>query len=367
MEDVYKVAISFLNGIGPVNTKKVIAYTGSLEGLFKEKKQNLLKIPGIGQFFVDRLDREPAITLAEEEIVFIAKNDIQVAFYLDENYPQRLLNCADSPCTLYYKGYTNFNVSRSISIVGTRNASDYGREVCNQLIKDLSEKNIKPIIVSGLAYGVDICAHKAALGNGLQTVAAVGHGLDMMYPSQHKRYAKEIIDQGAIISEFTSKSKFDPKNFVRRNRIIAGMSDATIVIESAAKGGSLVTADIANSYNRDVFAFPGRTSDKSSIGCNKLIKTNQAHLIESIADLEYILGWEDTKKEVKTVQKKLFLELSPDEESLIQVLKENHNTPIDMICIKSDFPMSKVSSLLLKLEFDGLIKSLPGKIYALNM
>ncbi len=367
MEDVYKIAISFFNGIGPVNTKKVIAYTGSLEGLFKEKKQNLLKIPGIGKSFVDKLDREPAISLAEEEIEFIAKNDIQVAFYLDEKYPQRLLNCADSPCTLYYKGHTDFNVSRIISIVGTRNASDYGREVCNKLIQDLSEKNIKPIIISGLAYGIDICAHKAALRNGLQTVAAVGHGLDMMYPSQHKRYAEDIICQGAIISEFTSKSKFDPKNFVRRNRIIAGMSDATIVIESAAKGGSLVTADIANSYNRDVFAFPGRTSDKSSIGCNKLIKTNQAHLLEGIADLEYILGWEDTKKEVKTVQAKLFVELSPDEESLIKVLKEDRNAPIDMICVKSDLPMSKVSSLLLKLEFDGLIKSLPGKIYALNL
>lgn len=366
MEDVYKIAISFLNGIGPVNTKKVIAYTGSLEGLFKEKKQNLLKIPGIGQSFVNKLDRESAIALAEEEQKFITVNKLKVAFYLDEMYPQRLLNCADSPCTLYYKGQTDFNVARTISIVGTRNASEYGREVCNKLIQDLSKKNIKPIIISGLAYGVDICAHKAALANGLQTVAAVGHGLDMMYPAQHKRYAEEILRQGAIISEFTSNSKFDPKNFVRRNRIIAGMSDATIVIESAAKGGSLVTADIANSYNRDVFAFPGRTSDKSSIGCNKLIKTNQAHLIEGISDLEYILGWEDIKKEAESVQAKLFVELSPDEESLIQVLKEDRNAAIDIICLKCDLPMSKVSSLLLKLEFDGLIKSLPGKIYALN-
>ena len=367
MEDIYKIAIGFFNGIGPVNTKKVIAYTGSLEGLFKEKKKNLLKIPGIGESFIDKLDREPAIALAYEEVEFIVKNNIQVAFYLDEKYPQRLLNCADSPCTLYYKGHTDFNVSRTISIVGTRNASDYGREMCSKLIQDLSKKNIKPIVISGLAYGIDICAHKAALSNGLQTIAAVGHGLDMMYPSQHRRYAEEIIRQGAIVSEFTSKSKFDPKNFVRRNRIIAGMSDATIVIESAAKGGSLVTADIANSYNRDVFAFPGRAYDKSSIGCNKLIKSNQAHLIEGIADLEYILGWEDTKKEAKVVQTKLFVELSPDEELLIKVLKEERNAPIDMICVKSDLPMSKVSSLLLKLEFDGLIKSLPGKIYALNL
>jgi DNA processing protein len=366
MEDIYKIAISFLNGIGPVNTKKVIAYTGSVEGLFKEKKQNLLKIPGIGKSFIDKLDRELSIQLAEEELKFISDNHIKVSFYLEKDYPQRLLNCADSPCTLYYKGNTDFNAARTISIVGTRNASDYGREVCNKLIQDLSEKEIKPLIISGLAYGVDICAHKAALRNQLKTVAAIGHGLHIMYPSQHKRYAEEIVNQGALISEFTSKSKFDPKNFVRRNRIIAGMADATIVIESAAKGGSLVTADIANSYNRDVFAFPGRTSDKSSIGCNKLIKTNQAHLIESISDLEYILGWENQIGKPKTVQTKLFLELSPEEESLVQVLKEAGSMAIDSISFKTSFPMSKVSSLLLKLEFEGVIKSLPGKIYALN-
>ncbi|BAX80545.1 DNA-processing protein DprA [Labilibaculum antarcticum] len=366
MEDIYKIAISFLDGIGPVNTKKVIAYTGSVEGLFKEKKQNLLKIPGIGKSFIDKLDRESSIQLAEEELKFISDNHIKVSFYLEKDYPQRLLNCADSPCTLYYKGNTDFNVERAISIVGTRNASDYGREICNKLIQDLSEKESKPLIISGLAYGVDICAHKAALRNQLKTVAAIGHGLHTMYPSQHKRYAEEIINQGALISEFTSKSKFDPKNFVRRNRIIAGMADATIVIESAAKGGSLVTADIANSYNRDVFAFPGRTSDKSSIGCNKLIKTNQAHLIESISDLEYILGWENQSEKPKNVQTKLFVELSPDEEALVQILKEAGSVAIDRISFKTSFPMSKVSSLLLKLEFNGVIKSLPGKIYSLN-
>ncbi|PCH70365.1 MAG: DNA-protecting protein DprA [Bacteroidales bacterium] len=366
MEDIYKVAISFLNGIGPVNTKKVIAYTGSVEGLFKEKKQNLLKIPGIGKSFIDKLDRESSIQLAEEELKFISDNHIKVSFYLEKDYPQRLLNCADSPCTLYYKGNTNFNATRTISIVGTRNASDYGRDICNKLIQDLSEKDIKPLVISGLAYGIDICAHKAALRNQLQTVAAIGHGLHMMYPSQHKRYAEEIVNQGALISEFTSKSKFDPKNFVRRNRIIAGMADATIVIESASKGGSLVTADIANSYNRDVFAFPGRISDKSSTGCNKLIKTNQAHLIESVSDLEYILGWENEIGKPKVIQAKLFVELSPEEELLVQVLKEAGNMPIDSICFKTSFPMSKVSSLLLKLEFEGVIKSLPGKIYALN-
>ncbi|WP_372752054.1 DNA-processing protein DprA [Labilibaculum sp.] len=366
MEEIYKIAVSFLNGIGPVNTKKIISYTGSLEGLFKEKKQTLLKIPGLGPGFLDKLDREAAIQAAEEEQKFITDKKIKISFYLDKEYPQRLLNCPDSPCTLYYKGETNFNASRIISIVGTRNASEYGRELCNKLIKDLSEKETKAVIMSGLAYGIDICAHKAALRTNLQTIAAVGHGLHITYPSQHRSYAEEIINQGALISEFTSKSKFDPKNFVRRNRIIAGMADATIVVESAAKGGSLVTADIANSYNRDVFAFPGRTYDKSSIGCNKLIKTNQAHLIEGVADLEYILGWEKQAKKPAEFQAKLFLDLSSEEELLIQLLKKEGNMPIDSICFRTLLPMSKVSSLLLKLEFDGLIKTLPGKIYSFN-
>ena len=366
MEEIYKIAISFFNGFGPVNTKKVIAYTGSLEGLFKEKKQNILKIPDIGEAFADKLDRETALKSAEVELKFVTDNHIKTCFYLDKAYPQRLLNCSDSPCTLYYKGNTDFNPARAISIVGTRNASEYGREQCNKLIKDLSEKENKPAIISGLAYGIDICAHKAALRNGLSTIAAVGHGLHQMYPAQHKKHAEEIIQDGAIVSEFTSKSKFDPKNFVRRNRIIAGMADATIVIESAEKGGSLVTADIANSYNRDVFAFPGRTTDKFSSGCNLLIKTNQAHLIEDVTDLEYILGWEDSNEKPPAVQTKLFLELSSEEEMIVNTLKQEERMAIDLLCIKTSFPMSKVSALLLKLEFDGIVKSHPGKIYSLN-
>lgn len=366
METIYQIALSFLNGLGPINTKKIVAYTGSLEGVFKEKTQLLLKIPGIGKAFIDNLNREAAINAAEEEYRFISNNQIQICFYLDKSYPQRLLNCPDAPCTLYYKGNVDLNPTRAVSIVGTRNATDYGRELCNQFIKDLSEKEIKPVVISGLAYGIDICAHKAALRNQLDTVAAVGHGLNQIYPSQHRHYANEIINQGAIVSEFTSKSKFDPKNFVRRNRIIAGMSDATIVIESASKGGSLLTAEIANSYNRDVFAFPGRVSDRLSSGCNQLIKRNQAHLIENVSDLEYILGWENKVEKKVPIQTKLFQELTTDEAEIVHVLKENEKIPIDIISVNTSLPMSKVSSLLLKLEFEGIVSSHPGKIYSLN-
>jgi len=367
MEEIYKVALSYINGFGPVNIKKAIAYTGGMEGFFKEKIQHLQKIPGIGEVFTKKLNREFALKSAEEELHFISNNNIRFTSYLDRDYPQRLLNCSDSPCTLYYKGNIDFNSDRSISIVGTRNASENGRETCNKLIADLAKKKIKTTIISGLAYGVDICAHKAALRNNLPTIAILGHGFHQMYPAQHKQYASEITQNGALISEFTSNSNFDPKHFVRRNRIIAGMSDATIVIESATKGGSLVTANIANSYNRDVFAFPGRVTDKFSMGCNQLIKTNQAHLIESVKDLEYILGWDEACKTPKEIQTKLFVELSTEEEIIVNSLKEGENTAIDIICIKTSLPMSKVSTLLLKLEFDGIVKSLPGKIYALNL
>nr|WP_320117294.1 DNA-processing protein DprA [uncultured Marinifilum sp.] len=366
METIYKIALSFITGLGPVNIKKAIAYTGGLEGFFKEKKNNLLKIPGIGKVVTEKLDRQSALLLADEELKFTSDNKINICSYLDDNYPQRLLNCFDSPCTLYYKGNADFNTSRNISIVGTRNATENGRELCNKLIADLAQKKIKTTITSGLAYGIDICAHKAALKNTLPTIAVVGHGFHQMYPAQHKQHASDIVQRGALISEFTSKSKFDPKHFVRRNRIIAGMSDATIVIESAIKGGSLVTANIANSYNRDVFAFPGRVNDKFSMGCNHLIKTNQANLIESIKDLEYILGWKDGNKKAKEIQTKLFVELSTEEEKIVNYLKKEGKTPIDLLCIGTSFPMSKVSSLLLKLEFDGIVRSHPGKIYSLN-
>jgi len=366
METQYKVAFSFLKGLGSINARKVIAYSGGVESFFKTSKNDLLKIPGIGKIIIQKLDRDSALRDAEEELKFIDENNIKVAFYLDENYPQRLLNCPDSPTTLYYKGDIDFNGSRILSVVGTRNATDYGKENCDKVIKALASHSEKAIIVSGLAYGIDICAHKAAMKYNLPTVAVVGHGFHLMYPSQHRKYAEEIIHSGGILTEFTSKSVIDPRHFVRRNRIVAGMSDATLVIESARKGGSLTTAEIANSYNRDVFAFPGRAGDTYSQGCNHLIKTNQAHLIESVADIEYILGWENNLTKTDAVQSKMFLELSDEEELLIGLLSGEGKMGIDMLSVKSNLPMSKVSSLLLKMEFEGLVRALPGKIYSLN-
>lgn len=366
METQYKVAFSFLNGLGSINARKVIAYSGGVESFFRTKKSDLLKIPGIGKIIIQKLDRDSALRDAEAELKFIEDNKIKVAFYLDENYPQRLLNCPDLPTTLYYKGDIDFNASRILSVVGTRNATAYGKDNCDKVIKALASHSEKAIIVSGLAYGIDICAHKAAMKYNLPTVAVIGHGFHLMYPAQHRKYVDDIIHSGGIITEFTSKSVIDPRHFVRRNRIIAGMADATLVMESARKGGSLTTAEIANSYNRDVFAFPGRVGDIYSQGCNHLIKTNQAHLIESVADIEYILGWENNLPKTDAIQSKMFVELSPEENLMVSLLKDAGKLGIDMLSVKSNLPMSKVSSLLLKMEFEGFVRVFPGKIYALN-
>lgn len=362
---LYKIALSMIPGIGNTNSKKLIAFFGDIENIFEAKKNELLKVHGIGSQLANEILDKSVLDLAHEEIGFLKKNKIKAFFLLDNDYPERLKHCEDSPVILYFRGNCDLNKQKIISIVGTRKATQYGKDHCNELVKNLYDNGHDPIIVSGLAYGIDVCSHKAALKNKLSTVGVLGHGLQMIYPASHRQVAREIVSQGGLLTEFSSKSKLDPSNFVRRNRIIAGMADATIVVESAQKGGSLITADIANSYNRDVFAFPGRVHDKQSIGCNRLIKTNRAALIENINDLEYILGWEKEGNK-GAIQKQLFVELSSDEQIVMDVLKSAEDLSVDIICLKSNFPMSKVSSILLKLEFSGLVKSLPGKIYKLG-
>jgi DNA processing protein len=358
----YKIGISMIPGIGCITAKKLIAYTGSIEGVFKEKRKSLLKIPGIGKVLADEIINNTVLHDAEKEIEFIEKYKITPLFYLDPEYPERLKRCSDSPVMLYIKGTVNLNHQKILSIVGTRSATHYGKNICEKLVSKLAEAGHDPIIVSGLAYGIDVCAHKAALKNNLLTIAVLGHGLKSIYPSLHANIAREISKHGALVTEFTSEVIADRPNFVKRNRIIAGLSDATIVVESGEEGGALITADIANSYNRDVFAVPGRTDDKVSKGCNKLIKTNKASLIENVEDLEYLLGWE-TQQKNKVIQKELFVKLDIDEQKILDIIQQNGEIPIDSICFKSDMPVSKVSPLLLNLEFAGIVKSLPGKVY----
>lgn len=359
----YKIAISLIPNIGDVLAKRLISYCGSAEAVFSEKKAALEKIPGIGESYAKSVLTQKVFKRVDEEIKFIQKNKITPLFYLDKEYPKRLTHCEDSPVLLYFKGKANLNSEKIISIIGTREATDYGKQLCEKLIADLAPYN--PIIVSGLAYGIDICAHKAAMDNNLTTVCGLGHGLDKIYPAVHRTYAEKMLENGGWLSDFTSGTTPDRENFPRRNRIVAGMSDATIVVESKVGGGSLITADIANSYNRDVFAFPGRVNDECSVGCNNLIKQNKAALIQSAADIIYIMGWEQKVKNAP-IQKQLFVELKPEEEILVNLLKEKESVNVDDICLFAKMPMSKVSSLLLTLEFSGIVKSLPGKRYRLN-
>lgn len=360
----FKIALTLIPNIGDILAKRLVAYCGSVEAVFKEKKGALEKIPGIGSFHSDFVVNHRIFDRAEEEMLFIEKNTIQPLFYLDKDYPKRLTYCEDSPVMLYFKGNTDLNAEKIISIVGTREATEYGKKLCETFLADLAIHNVT--IVSGLAYGIDICAHRAALDNKLPTVCALAHGLDRIYPAVHKQTAEKMLETGGWLSDFTSNTIPGRENFPRRNRIVAGISDATIVIESKKSGGSLITADIANSYNRDVFAFPGRIDDICSEGCNTIIKQNKAALIQSAADLVYILGWEQTKKSTAPQQKKLFLELTTEEEILVNALKEKESVTIDDLCFTSKLPMSKVSALLLTLEFSGIVRSFPGKAYRLN-
>jgi DNA processing protein len=361
----HKIAISLIPGIGSVTARSLIAYVGSVEGVFQEKEKNLMKIPGVGEVNAQRIVRQDVLERAKREVDFIQKNKIQTLFYLDENYPTRLKSCSDAPIILFYKGNANLNERRIISVVGTRNATNYGKEICDELIRNFSEKSYHILVVSGLAYGIDVQAHKACLKYNIPTVGVFAHGLDNIYPQLHAPVAAKMLENGGLLSDFISETKIDRQNFLRRNRIIAGLADATIIVESAEKGGALVTADIANSYNRDVFAFPGRSSDLYSRGCNKIIKLNEATLVENQADIEKAMNWDVKISTAKAVQTSLFVELSPEEQKLVDLLKGGDRF-VDEITIETKLPMSKVSALLLGLEFKGLITSLPGKMYRLK-
>ena len=362
---VHKIAISLIPGIGCITARNLIAYIGSAEGVFQEKEKNLLKIPGIGEVNAQRVVRQNVLERAKREVDFILKNRIQTFFYLDENYPTRLKNCSDAPIILYFRGNANLNERRIVSVVGTRNATNYGKELCDELIRSFSERNYPLLVVSGLAYGIDVHAHKACLKYNIPTVGVFAHGLDNLYPALHAPIAAKMLEHGGLITDFISETKIDRQNFLRRNRIIAGMADATIIVESAEKGGALVTADIANSYNRDVFAFPGRSNDPFSKGCNKLIKLNEAVLIENQQDIEKAMNWDAKMPTVKAIQTSLFVELTVDEQKLVDLLKGGDRF-VDEITIETQLQMSRVSALLLGLEFKGLVISLPGKMYRLK-
>ena len=348
--------------MGAILAKKLIVNVGDVEQIFKEKTSHLSKINGIGKHVLKHLFEKENIQLAKQELSYIRDNEISYSYFLEDRYPIHLQHCIDSPILLFQDGAIDFSNKKIISIVGTRNMSSYGRDFCTQLVEDLAQYN--PIIVSGFAYGVDICAHKAAIKNNLQTIAVLAHGLGQIYPKVHKKYMQQVNENGGFLTEFWHNEMPLRENFLKRNRIVAGISKATIIIESAVKGGSLVTADIANSYDKDVFAVPGRTTDVYSKGCNNLIKNNGAFLLNSAKEIVKMLNW-DLKDTPKTIQKQLFLELNENEQKIYDLLHEKGQQMLDVISLECNIPIYKLASILLQMELKGVSKPLPGKRFEL--
>lgn len=360
---LYQIALTLVPNIGNVHAKSLVNMYGDAQSVFKAKKKDLENMEGIGTVRAASIKAFDNFESSEEEIAFIEKYKITALFITDKNYPQRLLNCYDSPVLLFYRGTADLNTSKIISIVGTRSNSDYGKNICEKLIEDLINENI--VVVSGLAFGIDTIAHKAALKNKLQTVGVLAHGLDRIYPNQNKSLAKQMVEHGGLLTEFLSNTNPDKQNFPKRNRIVAGMCDAVIVIETGKKGGSLITAELGNNYNKDVFAIPGRIGDTKSEGCNYLIKNNKAALINGADDLLEMMNWKPVEKKASKKQRELFIELSPDEKKVVDILNQQESIHIDELYFKTGLSSSAVAAALLMLEMQGVVASLPGKIYKL--
>lgn len=356
----YLLALLKVDGVGDIMAKKLITHCGNAEAIFKTKPTQIAAIDGVGSVLLKNLQDKTVFEKANQELEFINSNQINVSYFQAEEYPDRLKHCIDSPVLIFSAGKINLKNKKVISIVGTRQITSYGSEICRKVIEDLAP--LDPVIVSGFAYGVDIVAHQLAMDHNLQTVGVLAHGLNQIYPKSHKKYMAKMEENGGFITEFWSSSNPDKEKFVRRNRIVAGISEATIVIESADKGGSLITANLANDYNRDVFAVPGRITDKYSQGCNNLIKTQKANVLTSAADLVYMLNW-DIESKVKTVQKQLFVQLEPDEQIVYDFLLKNGKELLDVIALECNFPIYKISGILLNMELKGIVRPLPGKLF----
>lgn len=366
MDKLYQIALTLAEGVGPRIAKVLIAHCGGAEAVFKASKSELQKIAGLPKKIGYSVKDDTLLRRAEKELNFCEKHEIKAHFFKDESYPQRLARCEDGPVMLYQKGDTNLNQRKCLAIVGSRNATAYGEIFTQKLCRDLKAHN--PLIISGMAYGADYFAHKASLEHRLLTIGVMAHGLDRVYPAAHRKTAQKMVEEGGgLVTEFMSETNPDRENFPKRNRIIAGMSDAILVIEAKAGGGALITAKLANGYNRDVFALPGRYNDELSQGCNNLIKQNLANAITGVKDLEYIMNWEVKEGQAQHDQQlSMFSNLNELEQQIVKLLGENANAiAIDVISYKLALPISKISTNLMTLELKGIVKGLPGKIYTL--
>lgn len=360
---LFQIALTLVPNIGDVHARALVNHFGNAQNIFEAKRKDLESLDGMGIVRAASIKNFKDFSLAEKEIGFIEKFKIKPLFFTDTTFPQRLLNSYDCPVLLYYKGEADLNVPKAVAVVGTRNNTDYGKNLCEKFIEELISQEV--LIISGLAFGIDTIAHKAALKNNLSTVAVLGHGLDIIYPPENSQIARQMINNGGLLTEFISRTKPDRQNFPLRNRIVAGIADAVVVIETGIKGGSLITAELGAGYNKDVFAFPGKVNDNKSEGCNFLIKTNRAGLITSAEDLVQNMGWAPAKKNARK-QKQLFIELKPDEKVIVDILQKQEQMHIDELYMQSKLSSSQVAAALLMLEMESIIESLPGKLYRLH-
>ncbi|NND05740.1 MAG: DNA-protecting protein DprA [Saprospiraceae bacterium] len=356
---VYKIGLTQIPLVGAVLARNLVSYCGSVEAVFAEKRQHLLKIPGIGPTTADAIVHKQYWNVVESELAFVQEKDVKVLFYLDDDYPYRLQRIKDAPILMYARGNLDCNVQRTVGIVGTRRPTTYGKIQCEKIVDSLRDLDV--LIVSGLAYGIDATAHKKALDVGLPTVGILGSGFSNIYPAAHKRLAREMLLDGGIMTEFKHDSLPDREHFPMRNRVIAGLSDALVVVESDSRGGSMITAELANGYHKDVFAIPGRIGDQWSRGCNDLIKSNKAHLLDGGTALAEYMQW--TVEEPPSIQRRLFADLDENESKICALLRESSPVSIDKLYNSFNLSASEMASLLLGLEFKGIIKALPGKLY----
>lgn len=357
-----QIALTFLHGIGAIRARLILSKIPDIECLFSYSQAELEKETGLSKKIIKQMNRENALIQAEKHLEFIEKNNLKTFFIQSPNYSRRLKQCEDSPTLLFGKGNLDLNPLRSIAIVGTRNATEYGREVCEKLILSLIGKNVQ--VISGMAYGIDICVHQLCVKHNIPTIGVLGHGLDRLYPSAHKQTANRMLENGGLLTEFLPGTAPDRENFPMRNRIVAGLCDATVVIESKSKGGSLITADLANDYSRDVFAVPGNIGQIHSEGCNQLISSSKAHLYLNPQQFLKWMDWADTKKPIVS-QRKLFSMLSEEEKLMVDILYLEGEQHMDALAFKSKMPISKTSVILFQLEMNGVVKALPGRIYVL--
>lgn len=358
------LALHFVPGIGDYLIRQLVSYSGSAEKVFRTPKGKLLRIPGVGPLTAEAIRQGKPFPAAEKELRRAEREKVTLVFFTDESYPSRLRQINDAPSMLYIKGHVDLENPKCVGIVGTRQATPYGKERVDQLVEGLISH--RAVIISGLAYGIDIHAHKQALRHNLPTVGVMGSGIDVIYPSAHREVARKMTANGAIITEHPFGTQPDAHNFPARNRIVAGLCDAVIIVEAAERGGALITAEIANSYNKDVFAFPGNVGQSHSEGCNNLIKSNKAHLITGIRDLEYIMNW-DGNGEVRSRRKLTATDgLDGPEKIVIEALAANNDQlTIDELSWRINLPVSQLASVLLALEFKSLVRSMPGKLYRL--